>query len=152
MYRMDYSQALWIKALICGTVYEADRLKSLFVEGLEGCIRQNVRSHLAIHPESELSMLAKYNASVASLRRTEKKIDFSTILDRPKTTCKDGWNNLMSIESSSTESDRHDTGYSGSSMKVALLDSTYTSGAPQYDTSEFHFLVSVEKKYTGSTT
>lgn len=64
------------------------------------------------------------------------KIDFGTIRDRSKTNRRDGRNNVMDIESVSTESYRHDTGSSGSSIQVSLLESASSSAAPQSDTSE----------------
>lgn len=59
MSKIDYSQALWIKALRYVTLYEEALLKSLFFEGLEGFIRHNIRNHLEIHPELDLSMFAR---------------------------------------------------------------------------------------------
>lgn len=85
MYDMEYSQEFCIKNVRCGKMYGGAILKSKLVEDLEGGIRQNVRRNLEIHNKLDLSILDRYAASVAFLRRKEKNVCFGTTRDFSKT-------------------------------------------------------------------
>jgi len=64
----DYAHNLWTKALRCGTVYDEDRLKGIFIEGLHESICQSVRNYWSKNGDADLQELARHAKSMANIR------------------------------------------------------------------------------------
>lgn len=63
----DFAKRLYTKALRCGMVYEEKRVKSLFVEGLEDAVCDNVRLYWSRNPSEPLTQLARYADTVTKI-------------------------------------------------------------------------------------
>lgn len=59
MSHLEYVKYLWTKVQRCGTVYSEDRLKGIFIEGLNSPIRQIIRGYCNKKAEADLQDLAR---------------------------------------------------------------------------------------------
>ena len=70
----QYADALWEKALRCGTVYSSNRLKGYFVRGLLEAIRSQVRHHLTRNPDAPFQELLSLAKSLGYGYRAAKRL------------------------------------------------------------------------------
>lgn len=121
MNETDYAQALWTKALRCGTVYSEEHLKGLFIEGLHEPVRKNVQSYWAELPEADLMVLARFSTSVASLRRNNR----AQVGDNSKNTSDKS--TAMMIETLSTTADHQKSDQETLMNELLLFNSGSTA-------------------------
>lgn len=63
----EYGNALWMRTFVCGTVYDEDRVKGLFLEGLSECVKPAIDTFWGTHPTLDLHQLAAFATSSAAL-------------------------------------------------------------------------------------